>query len=123
MELKLFARRYFGNLMIGKPVETNEEGKAYFLFPENLPGDSAGMVTLVAQLTNEEIFGLVRAESQLAIGVASNRPPLNEPRALWNVGLKTPVWLLFTYLAVVLGVWGCIFFVMLQLRTIFKIGQ
>ncbi len=123
MEMKLFAKRYFGNLMIGKPMETNSEGKAYFPFPENLPGDGAGMVALVAQLSNEEIFGLVKAESQMAIGMVSNRPPLNESRALWNVGLKTPVWLLLSYLTVVLGVWGSIILVMLRLRTIFKMGK
>lgn len=66
---------------------------------------------------------LVKAESEMAIGLQTLRPPLNEPRALWNVVQKTPVWLLMTYLIVVLGVLGAIFFVMLQLRTIFKLGE
>lgn len=123
LEIKLFAKRYFGNLVLDKPMETDAEGQASFQFPKNLPGDASGKIHLVAQLSNEEFFGLVKSESEMAIGVLTNRPPLNEQRALWNVVQKTPVWLLVTYLAVVLGVWGCIFLVMLKLRAIFKLGE
>ena len=123
LEVKLFAKRYFGNLIIDKPMDTDTEGHAIFQFPKNLPGDASGKIELIAQLSNEEFFGLVKSEAEMTIGVPSNRPPLNEPRALWNVVQKTPVWLLVTYLAVVLGVWGCIFLVMMQLRAIFKLGE
>ena len=123
LEVKLFAKRYFGNLVIDKPSDTDAEGKVSFTFPKNLPGDGSGNVVLIAQLSNEELFGLVKTESKMAIGVPTNRPPLNEQRALWNVVQKTPIWLLITYLASVLVVWGFIFYVMLQLRAIFKMGE
>ena len=123
LEVKLFAKRYFGNLVVDKPVDTDAEGKASFTFPKNLPGDASGNVVLMAQLSNEELFGLVKTETQMSIGVPTNRPPLNEPRALWNVVQKTPIWLLITYLASVLIVWGFIVYVMLQLRAIFKMGE
>lgn len=123
LEVKLFAKRYFGNLVVDRPVDTDAEGKASFTFPKNLPGDASGNVSLIAQLSNEELFGLVKNETQMAIGVPTNRPPLNEPRALWNVVQKTPIWLLITYLSSVLIVWGLIFYVMLQLRAIFKMGE
>jgi len=123
LEVKLFAKRYFGNLVVDKPVDTDAEGKASFTFPKNLPGDASGNVSLIAQLSNEELFGLVKTETQMAIGVPTNRPALNEPRALWNVVQKTPIWLLITYLASVLVVWGFIFYVLLQLRAIFKMGE
>ncbi|HWR99825.1 MAG TPA: c-type cytochrome [Prolixibacteraceae bacterium] len=123
LEVKLFARRYFGNLVVDKPVDTNAEGHARFEIPASLPGDSAGNVTLVAQLANEDLFGLVKTESVMSVGVPTYRPPLNEQRALWNVVQKTPVWLLVTYLSVVLIVWGFIIVVMLQLRAIFKLGE
>lgn len=123
LEVKLFARRYFGNLVIDKPSDTDAEGKVRFTFPNNLPGDATGNLSLIAQLSNEELFGLVKTESQMAIGVPTNRPPLNEQRALWNVVQKTPIWLLITYLASVLVVWGFIVYVMFQLRAIFKMGE
>jgi hypothetical protein len=123
LEVKLFARRYFGNLIVDKPVDTDAEGKAKFEIPKNLPGDSLGNVALVAQLSDEDLFGLVKTESVVTIGVPTYRPPLNEERALWNVVQKTPIWLLVTYLSAVLIVWGFIFLVLLQLRNIYKLGE
>jgi mono/diheme cytochrome c family protein len=123
LEIKLFIKRYFGNLVLDKPMETNIEGKASFVFPQDIPGDASGNVSLLAQLTNEDLFGLVKTESVMAIGITTNRAPLNEPRALWNVVQKTPIWLLLTYLSSVLVVWGFIIVVMLKLRTIFKLGE
>lgn len=123
LEVKLFAKRYFGNLMVDKPVDTDVEGKALFTFPKNLPGDASGNVSLVAQLSNEELFGLVKTESTMAIGLPTDKPPLNEPRALWNVVQKTPIWLLVTYLASVIIVWGFIVMVLLKLRAVYKLGE
>ena len=123
LEVKLFAVRYFGNLIVDKPMDTNSEGKAFFTFPKNLPGDAAGKVSLIAQLSNEELFGLVKTESTMAIGLPTERPALNEPRALWNVVQKTPIWLLVTYLASVIIVWGFIVVVLLNLRPISKLGK
>jgi mono/diheme cytochrome c family protein len=122
-ELKLFAKRYFGNLPIGETKTTDNQGIALFNFPANLPGDSAGVVTLLVQPVDQGAFGETKAEASLAIGVPTNRPPLNEQRALWNVVQKTPVWLLLTYIVTVLTVWGFIVYVMLQLRAIFKYGS
>jgi len=123
LEVKLFVKLYFGNLLVGKPNETDATGKVLFEFPKNLPGDPTGKLTVLAQLSNEDLFGLVKTESEMAIGVPTNRPALNEPRALWNVVQKTPIWLLITYLTSVLVVWGFIVVVMLKLRDIFKLGE
>jgi len=123
LEVKLFAVRYFGNLMVGKPMDTDIEGKALFPCPKNLPGDASGNLSLVAQLSNEELFGLVKTEATMAIGLPTDRPPLNEPRALWNVVQKSPIWLLVTYLASVFIVWGFIVVVLLKLRTVYKLGE
>lgn len=122
-ELKLFAKRYFGNLPIGETKTTDNQGIAQFNFPTNLPGDSAGVVTLLVQPVDQAAFGETKAETSLAIGIPNNRPALNEQRALWNVVQKTPVWLLLTYIITVLTVWGFIVYVMLQLRAIFKSGS
>lgn len=123
LEVKLFAVRYFGNLMVDRPMGTDIEGKALFSCPKNLPGDASGNISLVAQLSNEDLYGLVKTESTMAIGSPTNRPPLNEPRALWNVVQKTPIWLLVTYLASVLIVWGFIVVVLLKLRAVYKLGE
>jgi len=121
-EAKLFAKRYFGNLLIDEARNTDAQGKALFNFPKDLPGDSAGFVQLVAKLSDEAAFGEAKADTTLAIGVPTYRPPLNEQRAMWNVVQKTPIWLLLAYTFTVLAVWGFIFYVLMQIRAIYKAG-
>ncbi len=121
-EVKLFAKRYFGNLLIDEARNTDAQGKALFNFPKDLPGDSAGFVQLIAKLSDEAAYGEAKADTTLAIGVPTYRPPLNEQRAMWNVVQKTPIWLLLAYTFTVLVVWGFIFYVLLQIRAIYKAG-
>ncbi len=121
-EIKLFAKRYFGNLIIDEVRNTDSQGKALFNLPVNLPGDSAGMVQLVAQLSDEEAFGDAKTDTVLAVGIPTYRLPLNEPRSMWNVVWKAPIWLLFSYFFSVILVWGFIIYVLLQIRNIYKAG-
>jgi len=122
-EIKLFAKRYFGNLPIDAAKNTDSVGKAVFTFPTDLPGDSSGFVKMYAKLSDEISFGDVRADTSLNVGVPTWKPPLNQERAMWNVVQKTPIWLLLTYSLVVLIVWGLIFYIISQLRAIFIIGK
>ncbi len=122
-ELKLFVKRYFGNLPVDESRTTDNLGNAIFNFPKNLPGDSIGKVSLLVKPTNEAVLGEAKADTTLAIGVPTYRPPLNEPRAMWNVVKKTPVWLLLTYIFSVLAVWSFIFYVLMQLKKIYKSGS
>jgi len=48
---------------------------------------------------------------------------LTEKRAMWNSMNKAPYWIIFSYFIAVLAVWGLIFYVLLQLRTIFMLGK
>ena len=121
-EVKLFAKRYFGNLLIDEARSTNAQGIAVFNFPKDLPGDSAGFVQLIAKFSDEAAFGESKADTTLAIGVPTYRPPLNEQRAMWNVVQKTPIWLLLAYSFTVLAVWGFIIYVVFQIRAIYKAG-
>lgn len=122
-EMKLFVKRYFGNLQIDGAHSTDNLGIAQFNLPKNLPGDSLGVVQLLVKPVDETAFGEAKADTSMAVGLATYRPPLNKERAIWNVVSKTPVWLLLTYVLTVLIVWGLIFYVMLQLRVIYKFGE
>ncbi len=121
-EVKLFAKRYFGNLLIDEARNTDALGKVLFNFPKDLPGDSAGFVQLLAKLSDETAYGEAKSDTTLAIGVPTYRPPLNEQRAMWNIVQKTPIWLLLAYIFTVLAVWGFIFYVLFQIRAIYKAG-
>ena len=120
---RLFAGRYFGNLPIGEAKTTDSQGNVSFGFPADLPGDSAGRVRLIVRPVDESAFGEAKTDTVMKIGIPTYRPPLNEPRALWNVVRKTPLWLLLTYTISVLAVWGFIFYVLLLLRDLHKLGE
>ncbi len=121
-EFKLFVKRYFGNLPVDAAKASDVQGNVSFNFPPDLPGDSAGRVRLLVKPVDEAALGEVSMDTVMNIGVPSYRPPLNEPRALWNVVQKTPVWLLLVYLISVLTVWGFILYVLLLLRALYKSG-
>ena len=122
-EIKLFAQRYFGNLLIDGAKTTDNTGKAVFTFPTGLPGDSSGFVNMYAKLSDEASFGEVRKDTSLNAGIPTWNSPLNEKRALWNVVQKAPVWLLLTYSIVVLIIWGFILYVIYQISVVFMLGK
>jgi len=122
-EVQLFAKRYFGNLLLDEARSTDDQGIALFNFPKDLPGDSAGFVQLLAKMSDEAAFGEAKVDTSLAIGVPTYRPPLNKERAMWNVVQKTPIWLLLSYTFTVLAVWGFIIYVLLQVRAIYLAGK
>lgn len=123
VEVKLFAKRYFGNLQIDDTKTSNKDGIVMFALPENIPGDSAGKLQILASLSDKELYGNVSADTLLAIGTPTNIPGLTAERAMWNKMRKAPIWLLFTYFGGVLAAWGTIFYILFQLRRVFYIGK
>lgn len=123
VELRLEAERNFGMLTLGEIVATNKEGIAYFEAPSDLPGDPEGNLNLIIQIDDEEEFGLVKTDTTIKAGLPFTPVSLTAKRAMWNTMRKAPIWLLLTYGIGVLAAWGIIFFIMLQLRTIFKLGE
>lgn len=122
-DVRLEAVRTFGHLQLGEAMMTNEEGMVYFDAPLDLPGDPEGNLDLIIQLDNEEEFGLIKIDTVLKAGKPFTAVSLRAERAMWNTMRMAPIWLLITYALGVLAVWGFIFFVMMQLRTIFKMGE
>ncbi|MEE4114909.1 MAG: cytochrome c [Marinilabiliaceae bacterium] len=122
-EVSISALRYFGDLTIDRPKMTDESGTVAFEMPHDLPGDSTGNILLTARLTDIDLFGEIITQKELAIGLPTDVPALNSQRAMWNIGRKAPVWLLMAYPGVVLTVWAFIFFVLLQLRKVYHLGE
>ena len=121
-EIQLFAKRTFGNLLLEENV-TDQMGIAIFNKPGDLPGDPDGKIDLLARLADEETYGTILKDTAMAAGLPLTPVSLVEERAMWNKVSKAPYWVLITYIVGVLTVWGLIFLVMVELRSIFKIGQ
>lgn len=121
--IRLFAKRYFGTLLIDEEKLTDNNGVASFAIPAGLTGDSAGNVSISARFTDEEVFGFAARDTIIRAGSENRAPSLRAKRAMWNTMWKAPVWLLLTYFLGVIAVWGFIFLVMMKLRDIYTVGS
>ena len=122
-EVELYVERYFGNLLIGKARKTDQDGKAMFDFPKDIPGDSLGQLFAFAKFTDEMTYGEVKNDTLLYAGIPTLKPALNEKRAMWNIVQKTPWWLLISYIVIVLSIWAVIFYVIARIRAIYLLGK
>jgi mono/diheme cytochrome c family protein len=123
VSLKLMAKRAFGSIIIDEIKQTNKEGIALFNAPTNLPGDSIGSIDIIVQLTNDELYGIVKTDTALLIGKPTNNPSLVEERAMWNKMSKAPIWLLVTYGLGVIVAWSFILYILILIRKIYLLGK
>jgi cytochrome c553 len=116
-------KRYYGNLVIGEPITTNENGIALFDEPATIPGDTIGNLSLSLQLADQEMYGVSKIDTMLAVGKQNITVSLTQERAMWNTVKKAPIWLLLTYTLAVLAAWATIFYILHQLKNISVIGK
>ncbi len=123
-EIGFFVKRYFGNLPLSdKKIRTNASGYAAVNFPKDILGDTVGNVQLIVKMIDEKHFGKNTQEQQLKWGVPHTPVNLLKDRAMWGNRAHTPIWLLLTYLSVVLTIWGFIVYIILQIRGLRKAGR
>jgi len=124
IEVTLEAMRTFGGLVIDNPKLTNKDGVASFNAPHDLPGiDSAGSIIFKASVLPEGALEKVSQEQTFVIGEPNTNPSLIAERAMWGKLSKIPLWLLFTYLTLVITTFGFIGYCMLLLKKIFETGR
>jgi mono/diheme cytochrome c family protein len=121
--VRLFVARHFGMLPVDEEKITDSKGNAVFMIPADMPGDTAGNVSISAKFTDEEVFGVVSKDTIIKAGLITVPVSLVAERAMWNNVRKAPVWVILTYTLGVLAVWGFIFLVMMKLRDIYTIGS
>ena len=89
----------------------------------NLPGDTLGNYMLVAKVEDNEQYGNLMIEKTVPWGVATkiDNAFFNQ-RTLWTTRFRTPFWLLFMAYSIVIGVWGTIIYLVMQIVKIKKLG-
>ena len=117
--IAVFVKRYFGNMPISESSATNEKGYVSFPISKDIPGDKNGNIELIVKLSSEAGSD-VKKSIKLAIGIPLTKPPLTDQRAMWNIGIKAPVWLLLSYTLVVVGIWSFLIYIIFQLVKLRK---
>ncbi len=91
---------------------------------KGLPGDEHGLFMIVAKVDENEFYGNLLVEKLVPWGVVVK--PDNsffDQRTLWSTRFKTPFWLLFMAYSIVIGVWGTIVYLIMQIIKIKKLGM
>lgn len=110
-EIPIYVRRMFSDLKIGAIYL--EEGEGTFEFPENIPGDTLGMVQILAKFVDHEDYAFVSKGKSIAWGIVTNHHEIYHPRSLWTQ--VAPIWMIVTLTIMLSGVWGHYIFVIIQL--------
>lgn len=113
--IKVYVPRMFSLLPINE-LTLDEAGTASVEFPPDLPGDSSGLLTIIAKFEENQTFGNVEKRSTLKWGVPTKYSEPKFHRALWT---KTaPKWMIYTLSVLLAGVWGHYLFAIISLIRI-----
>jgi len=118
-EISVFVKRYFGNFQIEKALKTDASGLAKFSFPTDLPGNKNGDLEVLVKLYDEN-YGEVQVTKTYSIGVPTDKPGLNEDRAIWNTLVKAPLWIIGLYATGLISFLLLLAFLLNNLRGIFN---
>jgi hypothetical protein len=127
IEMKLGVKRMNGNLSVGDKdtytADSTGVSRAEFK-RDSIPGDTKGIITLVAEVDDNDTYGNLVIEKSVDWGKAI-APQKNffAQRTLWSIGSEAPVWLLFTVWAIAIGIWGTIIYLVFQILKIKKLGS
>jgi len=113
----IFVKRTFNPLKIGEGT-TDENGEVSVEIPNNLPGDENGNITLIAKLDENETFGNLEAAAVQKWGTPVSDKIENQPRALWSS--HPPIWMLITFIVLMVVVWGHYIVIVYQLFRLRK---
>ncbi len=115
-EIGVYVPRMFSLL----PVSTgllDENGFFRAKFPENIPGDSLGNLTVIGRFNENYFYGSVEKREVTAWGTrAEKSSPVY--RSLWST--LAPKWMVVTLAIMLLGVWGHYTLVVINLIRIKK---
>lgn len=122
-EIFIGIKRYFNNLPImDAGAVTNEEGVIKATYPADLPSGEEGKGELLVYVVDQEKFGSLNQSAELKL-TATHPSHFSETRALWADRGNFPIWLMVTYLSIVIIVWGVMAKVVMNLFKIKKIGN
>ncbi len=126
VEVKIMVKRLLGDLPIGdeESYTTDSSGQIIAQFKrDSLPGDINGNLVLLAKTEDNDLYGNLLIEKNCKWGkpLQDNNDAFNS-RTLWGAHFKTPFWLLGIAYSIIIGVWGIIIFLVVQIFKIKKLG-
>ncbi|MGB8491870.1 MAG: hypothetical protein WCE64_12510 [Bacteroidales bacterium] len=107
--------RMFSLLPMGEST-LDENGNAELEFPNDLPGDKEGNLTIISRIEESPLYGTVENRTVRKWGIPTSYSVPGIHRALWT---KTPpMWMIITLSVLLTGVWGHYLFAIISLILI-----
>lgn len=113
-------RKTFGNLQIGETL-TGENGRSEFKVPEHIIGDEEGKVNLVISLNDDYEASMVILDNA-KIATPKSHTALIRQGVIWSTNENMPLWLTISFIAMVLGAWITIIYIIVQIVKIKKLN-
>jgi hypothetical protein len=104
-------------------LSTDGEGNIYMNFPNDLPGDTDGNLKILIKIVEDDDYGTVEVADIKQWGIPTVINDLTLKRSLWASSANAPVSLLIFINALILAVWGIIFYIVFKIFHIRKIGR
>jgi len=102
LDLNVGVERLYSTLYLEK-VETNEEGIASMIFPNDIPGDSIGTINVVVRLEEDDDYGTVMEVAKADWGIPVDYTIKDNGRSLF--GDEAPLWMIISVFVILLGAW------------------
>ena len=119
LDLYFFVQRTFSQLPIGDYFNTtNENGEVRIEFPYDLSGDSAGNVTIIASIEEDDRFEGTEVSKVASFGIPVDYDIHGNRRTLAAAGANAPISLLILVNGIILAVWGIIIYIFTQIYRI-----
>jgi hypothetical protein len=118
--LRVQVQRLFKPLKIGEEYNiTDDDGTVVVTIPEGIPGDDGNLIIEVV-LNQSDDFGTVKALVQAPVGSVKVDESTFDQRTMWSPRNKTPLFMLIFPNLLILGVWGFIIYLFINLFKIAK---
>lgn len=91
----------FSLLNFGKE-KTDENGIAHIEFPVTMPGDTAGVLTIVAKVEEDRKYGTIKSRGEINWGIPI-QPVKEKQRGLGDT--DAPLWMVYTLIILLSAVW------------------
>ena len=119
--LQVGLKRLFGSLTIGEDesYETDEDGAILVPIQDGLTGVD-GKLTFQVTLKENDDYGTIIANIKSDIGVPIKDESTFHQRTLWSPPTKTPLFLLIVPNLILIGIWGILVLLVINLFKIYK---
>jgi hypothetical protein len=120
LDVMIGVQRLYSILPI-EELETDEDGMAELEFPNDIPGDADGSITITARVDDSDEFGTVDIMESVEWGVPVSYELKPLPRQLFTD--EAPLWMIVSVAIVLIGAWYHFFLSLTKLVKLKKAGK